>query len=310
MIKGLFANRSAFFQMVLLFAMLLTGFFIGSLIAAFICLATGNLTVNPMDQSFMVLQSTQFIASCCTFLLPAVITAWLCSERPGVFLYVGIFPESRLLGIVCLTTLLLSPTVSLTGYFNSQMHLPESMAAIEEWMKATEELANTLIRQMVATQGVWAFIVNLFVVAVVAGVTEELLFRGALLRIVRKQIHNHHVAIWIVAILFSAIHFQFYGFVPRLLLGAYLGYLIYLTNNIWVPVFAHFFHNAVAFIGMSNNSLKDNAIFAEEIAPGDIGWLSITAGICLIAFFYGVRIIGRMGKQGVVSPGIEPESKV
>ena len=188
--------------------------------------------------------------------------------------------------MICLTTLLLSPTVSVTGYFNEQMHLPASMSAIEAWMKSTEELANSLILKMISPKGVIPFIINFVVIAVAAGVTEEFLFRGALLRIVRRKIKNHHVAIWLVAIIFSAIHFQFYGFIPRLILGAYLGYLVYWTKNIWVPVFAHFLHNAVAFIGMSNDSLKDTALFSEEIAPEDIRWMSITAGICLIAFSY------------------------
>jgi membrane protease YdiL (CAAX protease family) len=158
-------------------------------------------------------------------------------------------------------------------------------------MKSTEELANSLIQRIVAEKGVLAFIINLIVIAVVAGVTEEFLFRGALLHIVRQKIKNYHIAIWIVAILFSAIHFQFYGFIPRMILGAYLGYLVYWTKNIWVPVFAHFFHNAVSFIGMSSDSLRDNAFFADEIAPEDIRWLSITAGICLIAFIYCMRFI-------------------
>jgi membrane protease YdiL (CAAX protease family) len=117
---------------------------------------------------------------------------------------------------------------------------------------------------------------------------------------VGQKINNHHVVIWIVAILFSAIHLQFYGFVPRMILGAYLGYLVYWTKNIWVPVFAHFFHNAVAFIGMSSDSLKDNAFFADEIAPEDIRWLSITACICLIAFIYCIIIVRKTAKRIII----------
>jgi len=195
----------------------------------------------------------------------------------------------------------LSPMVSLTGYFNSQIHLPESMAAIEEWIKSTEEIAEALIQQLIAEKGVVAFIINFFVIAVVAGVTEEFLFRGALQHIMLQKIKNHHMAIWIVAILFSAIHLQFYGFIPRMLLGAYLGYLVYWTKNIWVPVFAHLIHNAAAFIGMSSDTLKENAIFADEIPPEDIQWLSIITCICLIAFVYCIKFVRRSGKSDEVS---------
>ncbi len=288
--KGIFANRSALFQTGILFVMMLTGFifstFVMSVISLAVGLISGNLEVGAMQQSVWLLQSTQFISALFLFLFPALATAWLCSEQPKDFLFLHAFPDIRLLSLICLTTLLLSPTVSVTGYFNEQIRLPASMAAIEEWMKSAEEYAGMLVQKMISEKGAVAFVVNLIVIAVAAGVTEEFLFRGALLRIVQQKIQNHHVAIWLVAIIFSAIHFQFYGFIPRLILGAYLGYLVYWTKNIWVPVFAHFLHNAVAFVGMSSDSLKDTALFSEEIATEDIRWMSITAGICLIAFSY------------------------
>ena len=293
--KGIYANRSPLFQIGLLFILLLAGFVIRSFLLSFIYFAegiiSGSLALDPMSQSVLSLQCTQFLSAICMFLLPALATTWLCSEQPKGFLSIRAFPGIRLLTIVCVTTLLLAPTVSLTGYFNTQIQLPPSMAALEEWMKSTEELAQSLIQKMIAEKGVSSFIINLIVIAVAAGVTEEFLFRGVLLRIVQRKIQNHHIAIWMVAIVFSAIHFQFYGFIPRMLLGAYLGYLLHWTKNIWVPVFAHFLHNAVALIGMSSESLKEHALFADEVAPEDIRGLSVMAGICLNLFFGCVRFI-------------------
>ena len=294
--KVINVNRSPLYQTGILAAMLFVGFFITQLIIAFIYAGTavgqsGNSVVDLMKVPVWALQTAQFIAAIFTFLLPAFVTAWICSNQPKNYLCIQDFPSIRILAVVGLTTLLLSPIVSLTGHFNSQLHLPASMAAIEEWIKSSEELAEALVQKMTSEKGVFSFIINLFVIAVVAGVAEEFLFRGALLQIIQQKIKDHHVAIWFVAVLFSAIHFQFYGFVPRMILGAYLGYLIYWTKNIWIPVFAHFFHNAVAFIGMSNDSLKDNALFTDEIASEDIWWLSITACICLMAFFYCVKVI-------------------
>ena len=135
--------------------------------------------------------------------------------------------------------------------------------------------------------------VNIVVIAVLASVTEEFIFRGALFSILRKSIRNPHVTIWLIAVIFSAIHFQFFGFLPRMLLGAYLGYLLYWTKNIWIPVTAHFLHNATAVVAMSNDSLKEKPLFAEEIAPGDVGWLSMTAVVCLVFFAGCLRMIYR-----------------
>ena len=301
--KGIFANRSALFQTGILFIMMLAGFIFSicmiSVVSLVVGLVSGKLAVEPMQQSVWFLQCTQFISAIFLFLFPALATAWLCSEQPKEFLCLRAFPDIRLLSFICLTTLLLSPTVSVTSYFNEQIQLPDSMAAIEEWMKSAEELAYSLVQKMISEKGVAPFILNLLVIAVAAGLTEEFLFRGALLRIVQQKIQNHHVAIWLVAIIFSAIHFQFYGFIPRLILGAYLGYLVYWTQNIWVPVFAHFLHNAVAFIGMSNDSLKDMALFSDDIAPEDVRWLTIAAGICLIVFIY---CIWRIRKKPPLTP--------
>ena len=80
-----------------------------------------------------------------------------------------------------------------------------------------------------------------------------------------KWTSNPHTIIWIAAILFSAFHLQFYGFLPRMILGAYFGYLLYWSKSIWIPVFAHFVNNAFAVIGMSDSRLKDN-----EFVTGDI----------------------------------------
>ena len=299
--KGIFSNRSPLFQAGLLLVMMLNGLIISSFFSSFILLVaankSGTLDYNLLEQSIWILQVSQFISSIFIFLFPTLATAWLCSNRPKDYLNILSFPDFRLLSVVCVTTMLISPTVSLTGYFNSQLHLPASMAGIEEWIKSSEEIAEALIRKMISGKSVVSFIINLFVIAVVAGLTEEFLFRGALLQIIRQKIKNHHVAIWIVAIIFSAIHLQFYGFIPRMILGAYLGYLVYWTKNIWVPVLAHFFHNAVAFIGMSSDTLKENAIFADEIAPEDIKWLSITACICLIAFFYCINFVRKNEKS-------------
>ena len=289
--KGIYANRSTLFKSGVLLMFVLIGFFFSSFIVALLMVVSGTGNLDPLQLPVAVLQVSQLITSVFVFLFPALFAAYLMSDRPKSFLRIGTCPDFRLLAIVLLMTLLLTPTVSLTGYFNTQLKLPQFMAGIEAWMKSAEDTANMLIEKMVADQGVWAFVFNLFVIAVVAGVTEEIMFRGALLRIVQQKIKNHHIAIWLVAAIFSFIHFQFYGFLPRMLLGAFLGYLVYWTNNIWIPVLAHFFHNATAFIGMSNASLKDNALFADEIAPKDIKWLTVTALICLILFFYGVVIV-------------------
>ena len=297
--KGINANRSPLYQIGVLFAMMLTGLALSTFIIFFIVLvismASGELDFDLLNRSVGLLQTAQFISAVFVFLLPALFTACLCSEQPKGFLSIGAYPDFRLLIIICVMTILLSPAVSLTGYFNAKIQLPASMEALETWMKASEDQAYSLIQKMITAKGAFSYIINLMVIAVAAGITEEFLFRGALLPIIQRKIRNHHLAVWIVAAIFSAIHFQFYGFIPRMILGAYLGYLLIWTKNIWVPVFAHFFHNAVAVIGMSDATLKDHPYFSDDFAPEDIRWLSITAGVGLLLFLGCVWFIRKRG---------------
>lgn len=130
------------------------------------------------------------------------------------------------------------PLMQLTYYLNQQIPLPE-------WMAIAEESSNALISAMLQMETPLELVLNLFAIAVLPAVGEELLFRGVLQREMQKLTANGHWAVWISAFLFSAIHFQFAGFLPRFLLGAGLGYLLYWTNNLWLPILGHFIFNGM-----------------------------------------------------------------
>jgi membrane protease YdiL (CAAX protease family) len=89
---------------------------------------------------------------------------------------------------------------------------------------------------------------NIFMIAVLPALGEELLFRGVIQRIFTSWIRNYHWGIWIAAFLFSAMHMQFYGFLPRMALGAMFGYLLVWTGTMWVPILAHFVNNTMGVL--------------------------------------------------------------
>ncbi|MNR07910.1 CAAX amino terminal protease self- immunity [compost metagenome] len=113
-------------------------------------------------------------------------------------------------------------------------------------MKEKEELAAKMTIQLITVRSNFDFIVNLVMIAVLPAIGEELMFRGGVQRSLERAFGNPHVAIWLSAIIFSTIHVQFYGFVPRMLLGAGFGYLYYYSGSIWYAMFAHFLNNAYA----------------------------------------------------------------
>lgn len=146
---------------------------------------------------------------------------------------------------------------------------------------------------MIGDGGTRLLIVNLMVMAVCPAITEEFFFRGALQRLIGKWSHNPHLVIWSVAILFSAFHLQFYGFIPRMLLGAYFGYLLLWSRSIWVPVFAHFVNNATAVIGMSDPDMRESALVTGEIPHELILQYGLGAFISLLLFIGVNRILKR-----------------
>src|SRR5690606_31006645 len=141
-----------------------------------------------------------------------------------------------------------SPMMELIGEWNAQMTLPESLKGVEIWMRTQEDASNDLIKKVVMVDHIGLLFVNIIVLAVFPAVAEEYYFRGSLMHIFNRIFKNIHVTIWVTAIIFSAIHVQFFGFFPRVILGAFFGYMLIWTNNIWVPILAHFVNNAIVTV--------------------------------------------------------------
>jgi membrane protease YdiL (CAAX protease family) len=95
----------------------------------------------------------------------------------------------------------------------------------------------------------WDMMLNVFVVAVMPSIGEELIFRGVIQKVFSNIFRSGHLAIWMTAFVFSAIHFQFYGFIPRFILGLIFGYLFFWSGKLWLPIITHFVNNAVPTIG-------------------------------------------------------------
>ncbi len=134
--------------------------------------------------------------------------------------------------------------------WNANVKLPAFLSGFEKWASELEESMADLTKFLTEFESTGYFVLAVLIVAVVPGIGEELIFRGFLQNIFRKMLKNDHLAIWLAAFVFSAIHFQFYGFVPRMVLGALFGYLYLWTGNLLVPVFAHFLNNGISLLSL------------------------------------------------------------
>jgi membrane protease YdiL (CAAX protease family) len=187
-----------------------------------------------------------FAGSIGTFLIPALL--FPNAIRRNAILFIRIVQPFKMyyLLLAPLMILVSMPFISWLNVLNQSFSFPEQFKAWEASLRAIEDQAEAITKILIQSNSVPGFMLNLLVVAVLPAIAEEFFFRGVLQNFTRICFYNNHVAIWFSAIIFSGIHGQFYGFIPRMVLGAGLGYLYLYSGNIWVSVLAHFINNALA----------------------------------------------------------------
>jgi len=160
------------------------------------------------------------------------------------------------------------PALSWIIKWNEGLHLPQAFSKIEQWMREQEDAAAVLTKQMLSGTSLSILFSNLLAMAIVPAICEELFFRGVLLTWIKENFYNKHLAVWLSAIVFSAIHVQFFGFFPRMLLGVYLGYLFLWTGSLWTPIIAHFLNNAIVIIAAFLYNIGHISTDYEQVGDG------------------------------------------
>jgi membrane protease YdiL (CAAX protease family) len=201
---------------------------------------SNSIYTNNSNPTFLYLLLAS--SSIGTFLLPAIFLQKIES-------YYTYFPAKEIGNIknYVLAAVLLfafAPLMQLIGEWNMRMQLPDSMGELENWMRAQEDNMAVLTQNIVMVDSIGLLLLNILIMAVLPAIAEEYFFRGSLQHIFQRVIKNHHITVWVTAIIFSAIHVQFYGFFPRLILGVFFGYMLVWSRNIWIPIICHFLNNA------------------------------------------------------------------
>ncbi|MFG6391724.1 MAG: CPBP family intramembrane metalloprotease [Candidatus Amulumruptor sp.] len=213
---------------------------IGLLVAAVL-----SSIVLMSGQTATTLRIATIINDLIMFVIPPVICALLYTSRPAEYLHVDAMPRMTPMVLAVGTMICSIPMMNMIIEWNEGLTLPSSLASIETWMREAEERAGDTINVLMGGDSVSSLIMSILIVGVLAGFSEELFFRGGIQRLLVSGRINPHVAIWLTAFIFSAIHLQFFGFFPRLLLGTFFGYLLYWTKNLWVPITCHILNNTI-----------------------------------------------------------------
>lgn len=276
-------KTTKFERLFILLALIIIGLILGTVIGLAYVFITKS---DPNDLNalrFMQISSQLF-----TFVFPPIAYAFLVKEKPINALGLK---KSKILwfliGIAMIFAIM--PFNSILAEWNANLTLPESMSKIESLMKQMQESATEIIEKFVSVDTIGGLILNLFMIAGLAALGEELLFRSIIQTSLIKICKNAHIGILIASAIFSFIHFEFYGFFPRLILGMLLGYMFYFSGSIWIPMLMHFLNNGtVVFIYFLNNKGITN-IDVDTFGQTSIPVLIVSIIVMIVLFLLSIK---------------------
>jgi len=279
-------NKSYFIQFLVLIAVCLPIFLltVSNLLAT---IFFGDLVSSVDLGNINQMKIMQIISQLFIFGFPVLLFSYL--KTRNWFKY-PLFnaPKSIVLLLLSLLVLAVSfPFIGSINLWNQSIEFPEALKGIETLLRAMEDQAMEMTEAFMKMDNIGDLLINIVMIGFLAGLGEELLFRGTIQNFLSEWTRNPHVAIFISAFIFSLIHLQFYGFFPRMLLGILFGYLYYWGGTIWIPVIAHALFNGLQVVGFYfAGDMESFNMDAMEPLPIWITLASLIGLIFVMWFFY------------------------
>lgn len=295
-ISGGRTDRSAFLIVLgLVFVGFFVGQFVGAIASVIFALANGapaeSLTEDP-NQLYdylglgEVLTTQMLYTLVFTFITPWFYLRVLAKKRLN-----AISNEKGVKPILLIATIIGTfGFMFVNAYFvewNANVNFPDFMSGFEEWARNLEDQLAEATEKFTTFNNFSQFSFGFLAIAILPGIGEELLFRGVLQNSLHKWTKNAHVAIWVSAFLFAAIHMQFYGLVPRMMLGAVFGYLYVWSGNIWYPIISHIANNGISVIAVYWAQMNEDSLNIDdtEAVPVLYQAIGIIVFIAFMVFF-------------------------
>ena len=217
------------------------------LIALLVCSLVGAVVTKFLMGDITQMKIGQGISSAMIFIAPPMILYAFTRHQPMRELGFR-KPNSAWLLLIGVVLMFVSlPLTNLLTSWNEKMNFGAAFESLEALLQQLEETAGDLTERMLQVDSFGGLLFNLLVIALIPAIGEELTFRGVLQQALTRRC-NVHVAVFLSAFIFSFIHFQFYGFLPRMFLGLLLGYLFYYSGSLWTSILMHFVNNGAAVV--------------------------------------------------------------
>ena len=282
-LKGILKDKSDSLKLFYFFLIVTISSFVGILISSIISPTEIDSLLN---ENIFRLKISQLIASLFIFIVPSVVLSYFTfNESLNIFGFKRGLKRQNLL-IILLIMIFIQPFVIFCVQINSSIleSISDYIPVIYKQMKIMEDRATELTEFLLQMNTIGDLFFNIFLIALIPAIGEELFFRG----IIQKKLENilaPHLSVFITSFIFSAIHFQFFGFLPRLFLGMILGYLFLYSRNLWASIFAHFINNAMGVLLMYS-SFKDNLSFdITEIPNIEVSPFQGLFSVLVVFFF-------------------------
>lgn len=287
-----------FTKLVTIVVIMMAGFFVMFVVGFFLALLIFNLSPVELYNFFNagdfhgrlnLLKYFQIIQTIGLFVLPPIVIARLFSKNTWEFLGFSRSPRFVSVATAIVLIFVALPFIDFLSHINQSIPFPDSLKSIEEWLINREESARDITYSMLNASNISQLLVNIVMVGVLPAIGEELVFRGILQRLFADWTRNVHWGIIISAILFSAMHIQFFGFIPRLALGILFGYLLFWSGSIWLPILSHFVNNTSAVIYYyyvdNHTNISPTSYGSLDIPEITVIFSVILTGLCCFVIY-------------------------
>ncbi len=240
-----------------------------------------------------ILKVIQFASQLSIFVVPPMALWFIMRKQNPKFICLSKAPLGIHIILIISLFIVFVPFLEYTIVLNEGMSLGTYFSDLEEWMRNSQDLNDQMTTRFLAGTSASTLIVNLIIMAVMPAIGEELLFRGLIMNWFSKVISNIHINILITAIIFSAIHMQFYGFIPRMLLGMLLGYSVYWTKSLWAPILLHFINNGVTVVTFYYYNVNNPGEDIKDLATSSTNTMvivSVAMSSFVLWLFYNNRV--------------------
>ena len=236
-----------------------------------------------------ILKLIQFANQLGMFIIPPLALWFIMRKDNPNFFGLEHKPSMKQLLLVVAIFIASIPFLQWVIMANESMSLGESLRGVEEWMRDMQDKNDLITTKFLQGTTITSLLINLTIMAIMPAIGEELFFRGVLMNWFGKAFSNIHVNIIITSIIFSAIHMQFFGFIPRFLLGMVLGYTYYWTASLWAPILLHFVNNAITVFVYFRINSQGLDIDPQDVGTSDSTILVIISAVAVGGFMYLLR---------------------